>query len=80
MPSRVYWILEEGYEEQVFIVHKYDNLLTGCKIKPHIYFIKEIKMFIKVFITSIPSACLKTMMQERLQSNMNGAGVLFTYL
>jgi hypothetical protein len=34
----------------------------------------------KISITLIPSACSKVFTQERLQSNVNNTGVLFTYL
>jgi hypothetical protein len=33
-----------------------------------------------IYITLIPSACLKVLTQERLQSSMNNTGVLFIYL
>jgi hypothetical protein len=34
----------------------------------------------KILVTLIPSACSKVLTQERLQSNVNSAGVPFTYL
>jgi hypothetical protein len=34
----------------------------------------------KIYITLIPSTCSKVLMQQRLQSNVNSTGVLFTYL
>jgi hypothetical protein len=33
-----------------------------------------------IYITLIPSACLKVLMREQLQSSMNSMRVLFTYL
>jgi hypothetical protein len=34
----------------------------------------------RIHITLIPSACLKVLMREQLQSSVNSMGVLFIYL
>jgi hypothetical protein len=50
-------------------------------IHSYIYFMIYIHMNInRIYITLIPSACLKVLTREQLQSSVNSMGVLFTYL
>jgi hypothetical protein len=52
-----------------------------CSPFIHIYVFHDIHVNInKIYITLIPSACLKVLMREQLQSSVNSTGVLFTYL
>jgi hypothetical protein len=49
-------------------------------IHSYIYY-HDIHMNIdKIYITLIPSACLKVLTLEQLQFSVNSTGVLFTYL
>jgi hypothetical protein len=48
---------------------------------PFIYLLHDKHININIiYITLIPSACLKVMMRGQLQSSVNSMGVLFTYL
>jgi hypothetical protein len=55
--------------DYIYIIHSF------------IYLFHDIHMNInKIHITLIPSACLKVLTREQLQSRVNSTGVLFTYL
>jgi hypothetical protein len=50
-------------------------------IHPSIHLFHDKHMNInKIYITLIPSVCLKVLMRQQLQSSVNSTGVLFNYL